>query len=160
MSDAFGVADRDAMYGMLRQLVRASVKGRKPDGVNLAFMISMVESIRPRDAVEAMLVTQMVSVHVMAMRCAHHLANANDIARQESAGARLEQAGPHLSGPDRGAEPPSQQSRACRHRAERVGRGWRQGHCRQRHPACQRDRFGRQAGCGCYLTGLSRPAGL
>ena len=52
-------------------------------------MISMVESIKPRDSVEAMLVTQMVSVHVMAMRCAHQLANANDIARQESAGRAL-----------------------------------------------------------------------
>ena len=29
MSDAFGVSDRDAMYGMLRQLVRASVNGRE-----------------------------------------------------------------------------------------------------------------------------------
>ena len=89
MSDAFGVADRDAMYGMLRQLVRASVNGRKPDAVNLAFMISMVESIKPRDSVEAMLVAQMVSVHVMAMRCAYHLANAEDIARQDSAGRAL-----------------------------------------------------------------------
>ena len=84
MSDAFGVSDRDAMYGLLRQLVRASTKGRKPDVVNLAFMMSMVESIKPRDSVEAMLVTQMVSVHVMAMRCAHQLANEQDIARQES----------------------------------------------------------------------------
>ena len=89
MSDAFGVSNRDAMYGMLRQLARASVKGRKPDGVNLAFMISMVESIRPRDAVEAMLVTQMVSIHVMAMRCAHNLAGEQDVARQESAGRAL-----------------------------------------------------------------------
>jgi hypothetical protein len=32
-----------------------------------------------------MLVAQMVSVHVMAMRCAHHLAGAEDIARQDSA---------------------------------------------------------------------------
>jgi hypothetical protein len=84
MSNAFGVSDRDAMYGLLRQLVRASAKGRKPDVVNLAFMMSMVESIKPRDSVEAMLVTQMVSVHVMAMRCAHQLANEHDIARQES----------------------------------------------------------------------------
>src|SRR5437016_4209341 len=65
MSDAFGVSDRDAMYGMLRQLVKASVSGNKPDAVNLAFMISMVESIKPRDSIEAMLVAQMVSVHVM-----------------------------------------------------------------------------------------------
>jgi hypothetical protein len=65
------------------------VNGQKPDAVNLAFMISMVKSIKPRDSVEAMLVAQMVSVHVMAMRCAYHLANAEDIARQDSAGRAL-----------------------------------------------------------------------
>ncbi len=89
MADTFGVADRDAMHGILGQLVKASVNGRKPDAANLAFMISMVESIRPRDAIEAMLVAQMVSVHVMAMRCAHHLACAEDIVQQESAGRAL-----------------------------------------------------------------------
>ncbi len=89
MAGALGAADRDAMHGILRQLARASSKGRKPDAVNLAFMISMVRSIRPRDSVEAMLVAQMVSVHVMAMRCAHHLANAEDIARQDSAARAL-----------------------------------------------------------------------
>ena len=89
MADALGVADRDAMHGILRQLVKASVKGERPDEVNLAFMISMVKSIRPRDSVEAMLVAQMVSVHVMAMRCAYHLANAEDLAQQDSAGRAL-----------------------------------------------------------------------
>jgi hypothetical protein len=89
MADALGVADRDAMHGILRQLVKASVNGERPDEVNLSFMISMVKSIKPRDSVEAMLVAQMVSVHVMAMRCAYHLANAEDIARQDSAGRAL-----------------------------------------------------------------------
>ena len=32
---------------------------------------------------------QMVSVHVMAMRCAHHLANAGDIAQHDSAARAL-----------------------------------------------------------------------
>ncbi len=89
MADASGIADRDAMHGILRQLVKASVNGERPDEVNLAFMISMVKSIKPRDSVEAMLVAQMVSVHVMAMRCAYHLANAEDIGRQDSAGRAL-----------------------------------------------------------------------
>jgi hypothetical protein len=89
MADALGAADRDAMRGMLGQLVKASVKGERPDEVTLAFMISMVKSIKPRDAVEAMLVAQMVSVHVMTMRCAHHLANAEDLAQQDSAGRAL-----------------------------------------------------------------------
>ena len=36
-----------------------------------------------------MLVAQMVCVHVMAMRCAYHLANAQDVAQQDSAGRAL-----------------------------------------------------------------------
>jgi len=145
MADALGVVDRDAMHGILKQLVKASVSGEKPDEVSLSFMISMVKSIKPRDSVEAMLVAQMVSVHVMAMRCAYHLANAEDIARPRQCRARVRQAGPHVSGPDGGAQPLSQQWRACHHRAERVGSGWRQGHCRQCHPACERDLFGQRA---------------
>lgn len=89
MADALGVADPDAMYGILQQLVKASVNRQKPDAANLAFMISMVESIKPRDSIEAMLVAQMVSVHVMAMRCAYQFANADDIARQDSASRAL-----------------------------------------------------------------------
>ncbi|GEC54475.1 hypothetical protein ABIF38_004018 [Bradyrhizobium japonicum] len=89
MANALGVADRAAMDGILRQLVKASVSGGKPCEVNLAFMISMVRSLRPRDSVEAMLVAQMVSVHVMAMRCAHHLAHAKDLAQHDSAARAL-----------------------------------------------------------------------
>jgi hypothetical protein len=89
MADTLGVADRDAMHGIVRQLVKASVSGESPDEVNLSFMISMVKSIRPRDSIEAMLVAQMVSVHVMAMRCAHHLANAGDLAQHDSAARAL-----------------------------------------------------------------------
>jgi hypothetical protein len=77
------------MDGMLRQLVRASMNGASHDEVNLSFMVSMVKSLRPRDSVEAMLVAQMVSVHVMAMRCAQHLATAQDIAQHDSAARAL-----------------------------------------------------------------------
>jgi hypothetical protein len=89
MANALGVADREAMHGILRQLVKASVSSESPDEVNLSFMISMVKSIKPRDSIEAMLVAQMVSVHVMAMRCAHHLANADDLALHDSAARSL-----------------------------------------------------------------------
>jgi hypothetical protein len=89
MANALGATDRDAMDGLLRQLVRASVSGGGPDEVNISFMLSMVKSIAPRDSVEAMLVAQMVSVHVMAMRCAQQLASADDIARHDSAARAL-----------------------------------------------------------------------
>lgn len=89
MAETLGVADREAMHGIVRQLVKASVSGEGPDEVTLSFMLSMVKSIRPRDSVEAMLVAQMVSVHVMAMRCAHHLAGADDLAQHDSAARAL-----------------------------------------------------------------------
>jgi hypothetical protein len=142
MADAMGVADRDAMHGILQQLVKASVSGEKSDEIN--FMLSMVKGIKPRDSVEAMLVAQMVCVHVMAMRCAYRLANAQDIAQQDSAGRTLGRLAPHVSRPDRGAQPLSEPWRACHHRAERVGCGWRQGHCRQRHAACGRNLVGHE----------------
>jgi hypothetical protein len=47
------------MHGIIRQLVKASVSGESPDEVNLSFMMSM--------------------------RCAHHLAQADDLARHDSA---------------------------------------------------------------------------
>ncbi|MBO4224036.1 hypothetical protein [Bradyrhizobium neotropicale] len=89
MANTLGATDREAMDGILRQLVRASVSGGSPDEVNLSFMISMMKSIRPRDSIEAMLVAQMVSVHVMAMRCAHHLASSDDLAQHDSAARAL-----------------------------------------------------------------------
>lgn len=84
LADALGVADSDALHGLLRQLVKASLAGRKPDEANLAFMISMVKSIAPKDSIEAMLAAQMVSVHAAAMRSACRLALTDDIPQQES----------------------------------------------------------------------------
>jgi hypothetical protein len=43
MANALGVTDREAMHGIVRQLVKASVSGESPDEVNLSFMISMVK---------------------------------------------------------------------------------------------------------------------
>ncbi|WP_407113935.1 hypothetical protein [Bradyrhizobium sp. LMG 9283] len=83
LAEALGAADRDALHGMLRQLVKASAIGQKPDEANLAFMISTIKSIAPKDSIEAMLVSQMVSVHVAAMRCACRLACTDDLAQQE-----------------------------------------------------------------------------
>lgn len=85
LAKALGVVDRDAMHGILKQLVKASAIGHKPDEANLAFMVSMIRSIAPRDSIEAMLVSQMVSVHMAAMRCACRLACTDDLAQHESA---------------------------------------------------------------------------
>lgn len=83
LADALGAVDRDALHGILKQLMKASVILQKPDEANLAFMISMMKSIAPRDSLEAMLTAQMVSVHVATMRSACRLACTEDLSRQE-----------------------------------------------------------------------------
>ncbi|MGY8708691.1 hypothetical protein RAD16_23390 [Bradyrhizobium sp. 18BD] len=83
LAEALGAVDRDALHGLLRQLVKASAVALKPDETNLAFMVSMIKSIAPRDSIEAMLVSQMVSVHMAAMRCACRLACTDDLTQQE-----------------------------------------------------------------------------
>ena len=83
LADALGAVDRDALHGLLRQLAKASAVGQKPDEANLAFMISMIRSIAPRDSIEAMLLSQMASVHVAAMRCACRLACTDNLPQQE-----------------------------------------------------------------------------
>ena len=84
LAEALGAVDRDALHGLLRQLVKASAIGQKPDEANLAFMISTIRSIAPKDSIEAMLVSQMVSVHLAAMRCACRLACTDDLTQYES----------------------------------------------------------------------------
>ncbi|PDT90479.1 hypothetical protein CO669_09870 [Bradyrhizobium sp. Y36] len=83
MGEALGAVDRDALHGILKQLMKASVILQKPDEDNLAFMISMVKGIAPRDSIEVMLTAQMVSVHVATMRSASRLAFAEGIPQQE-----------------------------------------------------------------------------
>jgi hypothetical protein len=64
MADALGVADRDAMNGILRQLVQASMNGQKPDAVNLSFMISVIKSINLRQTLE-LVVRRLIAVTVI-----------------------------------------------------------------------------------------------
>ena len=84
LAETLGAADRDAMHGILRQLVKASAIGQRPDEANLAFMISMIGSIAPKDSIESMLISQMVSVHMAAMRCACRLACTDNLPQQET----------------------------------------------------------------------------
>ncbi|WP_256806524.1 MULTISPECIES: hypothetical protein [unclassified Bradyrhizobium] len=84
LAEALGAADRDALHGIVKQLVKASAIGQKPDEANLAFMVSMIRSIAPKDSIEAMLVSQMVSVHMATMRCACRLAITDNLPQQES----------------------------------------------------------------------------
>jgi len=84
LAEAVGAVDREALHGLLGQLVKAGAVACKPDQGNLAFMVSMLKSIAPKDSLESMLAAQMVSVHVATMRSACQLACTDDIPQRES----------------------------------------------------------------------------
>ena len=84
LAEALGAVDRDALHGLLSQLVKASAVARQPDQGNLAFMVSTLKSIAPKDSLESMLAAQMVSIQVATMRCACRLACTDDVQQQES----------------------------------------------------------------------------
>ena len=59
--------------------------GKKVDTQSLNFMIAVVEGIKPRDHIEAMLAAQMAAIHIATMRSAGRLANSETIAQRDSA---------------------------------------------------------------------------
>jgi len=83
--EALGASTPDFMYGMLKHMANASSQGNQADENELNFMVSIVKDIKPRDHIEAMLAAQMASVHVLSMRFAHRLGNADNVFQQDSA---------------------------------------------------------------------------
>jgi len=85
LMQAIGTTDADFLNGFLCQLADAASRGSKSDEQRINFMLSVVESIKPRDHIEAMLAAQMAAVHMATMAVAGQLANAENIAQQDSA---------------------------------------------------------------------------
>src|SRR6516162_2108014 len=85
LMQAIGTTDADFLNGFLYQLADAASRGSKSDEQRINFMLSVVESIKPRDHIEAMLAAQMAAVHMATMAVAGQLTNAENIAQQDSA---------------------------------------------------------------------------
>jgi hypothetical protein len=60
-------------------------RGGKVNEEKVNFMLSVIEGIKPRDQVEAMLAAQMAAVHVSTMTFARRLAHVENIPQQDSA---------------------------------------------------------------------------
>jgi hypothetical protein len=82
---AYGSQDPDFVYGLLRQLANVGSDSPFPDDDGFKFALSAVRGLAPRDAVEAMIASQMVVVHGSAMKFANRLAHAESPAEMESA---------------------------------------------------------------------------
>ena len=86
LMDSLGTASRDFVEGLLVQLANAGSSGQTSENA-LNFMISVVKDTKPRDHLEAMLAAQMAAIHIATMKLASRLSDADDIPRQDSAGA-------------------------------------------------------------------------
>ena len=85
LMDALGTADIDFFDGLLQQLANAGSQGKKVDEGALNFMLSVVQGIKPKDQIEAMLAAQMAAVHNAMMTFARRLNHVENITQQDSA---------------------------------------------------------------------------
>jgi len=73
--EAVGTVSVDFMGGLLNQLANAGSHGPQIDEGGLNFMLSVVQGVKPKDQLEAMLAAQMAAIHLATMTFAdpHHL---------------------------------------------------------------------------------------
>jgi hypothetical protein len=82
----FGTRSLDFFLGLVRQAANAvAPNGRNPDEDGIKFMLAFIMDNKPRDEIEATLLTQMASTHVAAMRFASRLSYAETLQEQDIA---------------------------------------------------------------------------
>jgi len=85
MMDAIGAPDKPFFLGLMSQLGNASIEKGKVSTNNLNFMLGVMKDIAPKDAVEAMLASQMAAAHMATMTFARRLSQVETIQQQDSA---------------------------------------------------------------------------
>jgi hypothetical protein len=83
--EALGTTDFDFAMGLIEQLANAGSKGREIDIRGVNFMLAIIDGIKPRDQIEAMLAAQMAAIHMATMTFARRLAHVDSIPQQDSA---------------------------------------------------------------------------
>ena len=88
LMETLGTVSVDFLVGLLDQLANAGSHGQQIDEDKLNFMLSVVQGVKPKDQLEAMLAAQMVAIHMATMTFARRLAHVETIQQQDSANAR------------------------------------------------------------------------
>jgi hypothetical protein len=84
--EMLGTTDPDFATGIYEQLIGASYRGDgKYDGVGLFFSLATLKGKKPKDQFQAMLLVQATLTHVLAIKQAAQLAQADCLAIQDSA---------------------------------------------------------------------------
>ena len=85
LAEALATTDVSFVAGLISQLADAGTRRRKVGERELNFMLAVVKGAKPKDQMETMLAAQMAAVHMATMALARRLANAENIAQQDSA---------------------------------------------------------------------------
>lgn len=80
-----GVTDSDFHSGLLGHIACLGSQGQRIDSTASNFVMAVVRSVEPRDALEAMLATQMGAIHAATMMMARRLNHIDTIPQQDSA---------------------------------------------------------------------------
>lgn len=90
LNNAFGTSSKDFVEASILSVARVI---QKRDGVvmphEMDAILAVLDGAKPKDEIEAMLVTQMAITHVLAMRSARSLAKSTEIPQQDSNGLAL-----------------------------------------------------------------------
>ena len=95
---AIGTTNLDFLHGILNQLKQAASITKGVDEKRLNFMLSVIEGIKPKDQIEALLASQMAAIHCLTMTFARRLAIAEDFMHQDSAERTLNKLARTFSG--------------------------------------------------------------
>jgi hypothetical protein len=83
---SLGTRSPDLFFGLVHQAANAvAPKGRNPDENGIKFIFAFIQENKPRDAIEATLLTQMGGTHLAAMRFANRLTHAETVEELEIA---------------------------------------------------------------------------
>jgi hypothetical protein len=63
----FGTTNPDFLHGLISQIGNAGLDGHLPDETNIKFMFALVRSMKPRDGLQAAILTQMAALQVTCM---------------------------------------------------------------------------------------------
>ena len=85
LANALGTTSAGVTEGLLNQYAKICLSVKEAAQSNLNFMVDAVAAVGPKDEIEAMLASQMVAVHMAAMRFGQRLNQAQTLPQQESA---------------------------------------------------------------------------
>ncbi len=76
LAETFGNGDQDFIYSQVAHLTTIGTDAEQV--INTNSMLAFIHNLEPRDAIESVLITQMTSVHQLAMACMARAAGSND----------------------------------------------------------------------------------